>query len=483
MGMRTKGTRGALTRRDMLRYGAAAVGGMALVACGHPSASTPTSTTASKSTASPAVHPTVRLVGNFPGVQAGSAAAAEIGKAFTRAYPHIEVDQPNPQTSYNILTTLIVAGKAPDFFTTSYMIVMSLWYSKAFLDLTPYVNTPEGKALIADFPAGLAAGQRIPDGPIPGLAYKACPAGVYYNADMFKSKHVAPPAAGYTWDDYRAMCLQVVDPASHVWGTGGDMYSLSLEAAPAWGTEWVPVNNPMVLNYNPQIVAAETLLQELRYVDNTFMPGHLMNWSTSFSNGQMATIRQNSYSLVPYAQAIGSSFNWGTAPEPAGPARTASSLATQPWSIVSTTKHPDSCWDVILWGHSEEFWTLLFNNQGTDIPPQKSMAALWRSSMLKTYPRLLGHIDLTAWTDPIMNNTGILQYPFRYANDSAWSPWTDAVGFALTGNPPNGDKDVATTFEAASKLTAKLEQTAQQIAEQLQASKTTSKTSGGASNS
>jgi hypothetical protein len=307
--------------------------------------------------------------------------------------------------------------------------------------------------------------------------------GVYYNADMFTSKHAPVPAAGYTYDDFRSMCLQVADPANNVWGTGGDMYRLSMELAPSWGTEWVPANNPVVLNYNQQIVAAETVPQQMRYVDNTFMPGHLMNWDTSFPNGQMATIRQNSYSLVQYAQAIGSSFSWGTAPEPAGPVRTTSSLATQPWSIVSTTKHPDSCWDVILWGHSEEFWTLVFKNRCTDIPPQKSMAALWRSSMLKTYARQIGHLDLTAWTDPIVNNTGIVQNPFRYANESAWSPWSDAVGFALLGNPPNGDKDVATTFKAASQETAQIEQAAQKVAEQLQGSKSTSKTSAGASNS
>ena len=103
--------------------------------------------------------------------------------------------------------------------------------------------------------------------------------------------------------------------------------------------------------------------------------------------------------------------------------------------------------------------------------------------MLKTYPRQVGHLDLTAWTDPIDHNTGILQYPFLYANDSAWSPWSDAVQNCLTGTPPNGDKNVASQFKAASHLTAIIENSAKQMAEQLQGSKTSSKTNAGSSNS
>ena len=473
-------TMGTMTRRDILRYGAAAVGGLALVACGQPSANSPTSTKGSKSPASPAVHPTIRLVGNFPGVAPGSAVAAALGRAFTRAYPRIEIEQPTGGSpASNLLVTLIAAGKAPDFFVTTAPNMFGIYHQHGILDLTPYFSTPQGKALMADIPAGVFAGMQIPGGAILGVAYKADPMGVYYNADMFKSKHAAPPAAGYTYDDFRSMCLQVADPANHVWGTGGDMYRLSMELAPSWGTEWVPANNPVVLNYNQQIVAAETLPQQMRYVDNTFMPGHLMNWDTSFPNGQMATIRQNSYSLVPYAKAIGNSFSWNTAPVPAGPARTAAQVSINPWSIVSSTKNPDACWDVIYWGHSEEFWNLVIP-VSQDIPPQKSLATLWRNIVGKQYRSLLGHLDLTVWTDPVVNDTGIVQSVFRYANYQAWSPWADAVGYCLTGNPPNGDKDVATSFQTASQQTAQIELAAQQIAEHLQASKTTPKTSAAA---
>ena len=476
-----------LSRRDILRFGAAAVGGMALVACGHPSAathrststSTPTSTTVSKSTSSPAVHPTIRLVGNFPGATDATVAAA-LSKAFTQANPRIEVHQPTAGAPpAQKLLTLIEAGQAPDFFTTSDEITFGLYDNNALVDLTPYVNTTQGKALMADIPAGIIAGEQIPGGALPGIAYKADPSGIYYNADMFQSKHVSVPAAGYTWNDFRTMMQQVADPANNVYGTSGDMYSIALEVAPAWGTEWIPADNPTTLNYNQLIVQGITLIQNMRYVDNTFMPGRILNWNTSFPNGQLATLRQGSYSLAAYAGAIKNSFSWNTAPEPAGPAGVASSLSTQPWSIVSSTKQPDACWQVILFGHSEAFWNLVIPGSG-DIPPQKSMTALWRSIMGKN--PLLSHIDLTSWTDPVDNNTGILQPVFKYFNQKAWNPWSNAVSNCLTGTPPvSGDQNVASQFQAASVQTAAYENAVAAVWEQLHGKSSSSSSSSSSS--
>ncbi len=444
--------RSAWSRRNILRGSAAlALGGApaVLVACGS-AANKPSPTHSSSSTVAPAVHKTIRLVGNFPHLPNNPAIVGQVLKAFTKANPRIEITPQKSPPPAQKLVALVEAGQAPDFFVTTNPFVSALFQAKAVIDLSHYAKLNRSASMMRDIPSSILDAQRTTSGQQMAIPSKAATNGVFYNADAFRAAHVPLPTPTWTYQDFRNAALRLTNASKKVWGTGGDPWKFSLENAVGWGSEWVPPNNPVTLNYNSKIVAGETYIQDLRYVDKSWMPGSIMNWSKSFPSAQMMTIRQNSYSLLAYGKAINGSFRWNTAPVPAGPARQAVSVSINGWMITSSSKNPDAAWEAVLFGHSPTFWNIVIPVSGT-IPPQLSMLASWRSIMSKH--SVLKGVDLTAWTDPITKNTLTVQPVFKYDNGHAWHWWGNAVGNCLTGTPPKGDTNVASTFKAASVAT------------------------------
>lgn len=442
---------GSVSRRGFLRTGAAlALGGagLTLAACGTKTSAL-TSTAASTSTAAPAVHKTIRLTGNFPHVP-NATVAAEVLKAFTKANPHIEITPQKTPPPAQKLATLVEAGQAPDFFVTTNAFVSTLFQAKAVIDLSQYTKLNRSGPMMRDIPSSLLAAQRTGSGQQMAIPSKAATMGVYYNVDGFRAAHIPLPTAAWTYTDYRDALLRLTNATKKIWGGGGDPWRFSVENAVAWGSAWVPPSNPVTLNYNAQIVAGETFIQNLRYVDKSWMPGSIMNWSKSFPSGQMMTIRQNSYSLLAYGQAVNGAFHWSTAPVPSGPARQAVSVSPNGWMITTSSKNPDAAWEAVLFGHSPAFWNIVMPVQGT-IPPQISLLPTWRKVM--SAQAVLKGVDLTAWTDPIAKDTLTVQPVFKYDNGHAWHWWGNAVGSCLTGTPPKGDANVASTFKAAAVAT------------------------------
>ena len=436
---------GSLGRRAFIRGAGAAVlvgiGG-GLVACAK---TTTASTTANKSTST--VKQTVNLAVAVPHAPTASAIAAVVA-AFQKAHPEIQLSVPQSPSSTSKLITAVEAGQAPDVALTTTPNVFTLWDANAVLDLSHYLAQ---SSIAKDFPSTILNGTKLPTGQLPGIASKAATDGLYYNVDAFTSAHLALPTPEWTQDNFRSAALSLTSTSRNVYGTGGDPWKFSLENAVGWGSEWVPTANPVTLNYNNQIVQGETFIQALRYLDKSWMPGSIMNWSTSFPTGQMATIRQNSYSLLTYGIAIGSSFKWSTTTIPLGPARRAVQVSLFPWMITSKSKNPDAAWTYIEWClSSPDYWNIVIPAQGT-IPPVLSQLSLWESLMGQN--AILKGVDLSSWTLPIKENTICVQPVFKYKNSTAWNWWGNAVGNCMTGSPPKGDMDVATQFQAAATAT------------------------------
>ena len=435
----------SLGRRAFLRGAGAAVlvgigGGLA--ACAK---TTTPSTTANKSTST--VKQTVNLAVAVPHAPTASAVAAVVA-AFEKAHPGIQLSVPQSPSSTSKLITAVEAGQAPDVAVTTTPNVFRLWDAKAVLDLSHYLAQ---SSIANDFPSTILSATKLPTGQLPGIASKAATDGLYYNVDAFKAAHLALPTPEWTQDDFRSAALSLTSTSRNVYGTGGDPWKYSVENAVAWGSSWVPAANPVTLNYNQQIVQGETFIQDLRYVDKSWMPGSIMNWNTSFPSGQMATIRQNSYSLLSYGIGIGSSFKWSTTSIPVGPARRAVQVSLVPWMITANSQNPDAAWTYIEWClSSPDYWNIVIPAQGT-IPPVLSQLSRWES-LIGQSPVLKG-VDLSSWTLPITENTIVIQPVFKYNNSNAWNWWGNAVGNCLTGNPPSGDMDVATQFQAAATAT------------------------------
>jgi ABC-type glycerol-3-phosphate transport system substrate-binding protein len=434
-----------LGRRAFLRGAGAAVlvgigGGLA--ACAK---TTTADTTTNKSTST--VKQSVTL--NVPVPHAPTpAVTAAVVAAFQKTHPGIQLSVPGNPPSAQSLVTQVEAGQAPDVFATTTPFIFSLFGSKAIIDLSHYLaQSPIAK----EFPSAILDATTLPTGQLPGIASKAATNGLYYNVDAFQAAHVSLPTPEWTQDDYRSAILKMTNANRKIYGGGGDPWKFSLENAIGWGSAWVPASNPVTLNYNSEILAGETFIQQLRYQDKSWMPGSIMNWSTSFPTGQMMTIRQNSYSLLSYGTAIGSSFKWNTTTIPKGPSRRAVDVSLTPLTITSSSKNPDAAWTYIEWClSSPDYWNIIIPAQGT-IPPVLSQLSRWQSLIGQN--SVLKGVDLSSWTLPLTENTAITQPVFKYNNSTAWNWWGNAVGNCMTGTPPKGEMDVATQFQAAATAT------------------------------
>src|SRR3954451_91194 len=116
------------------------------------------------------------------------------------------------------MTAALAGGKYPDMVYIFGPNVADLARSPKALDLTDAVKRP-GWNWNDFYPA--ARNAVTVDGRIRGVPSVIDSLAVVYNKQLFAKAGIAPPKAGWTWDDYRAIAKRLTNGGSGTFGTGG----------------------------------------------------------------------------------------------------------------------------------------------------------------------------------------------------------------------------------------------------------------------
>jgi multiple sugar transport system substrate-binding protein len=206
------------------------------------STSAPAPTAAAAPTGASAAQPeSATLTFAFPDDATSSAAALAQIAAYTAEHPQVQVlAKPLPAADYARQLLGSLDTGAPDLFASADSLVPALIKRRAALDLQTLL-AGQSALKSGDFePSALAAWQRGPA--LYGLPTEAVPQVLFYNQDLFEAAGVAPPAPGWTWDDWLAKAKQLTVRANDsdtisrygtaltqwsamVWGNGGELLS------------------------------------------------------------------------------------------------------------------------------------------------------------------------------------------------------------------------------------------------------------------
>ena len=209
-----------------------------------PAAQAPTTAPVATSAPAPAAAATpesATLTFAFPDDASSSAAALAQIAAYTADHADVQVlAKPLPAADYTRQLLGSLDTGAPDLFVSVDSLAPALIKRKAALDLQTLL-AGQSALKSGDFePSALAAWQRGPA--LYGLPSEAVPQVLFYNQDLFEAAGVAPPAPGWTWDDWLAKAKQLTVRANDsdtisrygtaltqwsamVWGNGGELLS------------------------------------------------------------------------------------------------------------------------------------------------------------------------------------------------------------------------------------------------------------------
>ena len=134
---------------------------------------------------------------------------SEVNHAIARfkiRYPNVEIKvQYTPTASWaeyiNQLMNALSSGESPDVLNIATEGVATLVGRNLLYDLSDILATdPDAKELLADVEPNLLNALRY-NGKLDLLPTEWNTVVVFYNTDMFQEAGIAPPAAGWTWDD------------------------------------------------------------------------------------------------------------------------------------------------------------------------------------------------------------------------------------------------------------------------------------------
>jgi len=122
---------------------------------------------------------------------------------FEASHPGVTINalETPPEFDTQLLVDL-AAGTAPDIWNQDASTLARLVDSGYVLDMNECVNLVPEFNLDRFFPSVLAIHQREAGGPIYGVPNDFTPMVIYYNTKSFENAKVAPPQAGWTWDDF-----------------------------------------------------------------------------------------------------------------------------------------------------------------------------------------------------------------------------------------------------------------------------------------
>ncbi|MGX7671407.1 ABC transporter substrate-binding protein [Plantactinospora sp. DSM 117369] len=319
-----------------------------------------------------------------PVAEANNKAAAD---GFVAKHPGVKITLTpvageNWGSYYANLATLIASGNRPDLMTISGEGAQFVHANKLVLPINSYLDSdPEAKALVDDIAPGLIKGFTV-DGDIVTLSYGWNDMVVYYNTDVFKQAGLEPPAADWTWDDFKATAKALSKDTN---GDGKtDQYGFT------WASnEIFPGIMPWVANSGgnltsddvcratvdtPQVNKAVSFLQGLITEGIAPAPMPMSDVFTRFQNGQVAMFGAGRWPIASFVPAGFKAFDIQLYPK-GDTYKTVFGGAGYP--ILKSSKNPDLAWEFqkfTVSDESEKAYVGTPDKPGDSIPSRRSVA-------------------------------------------------------------------------------------------------------------
>jgi multiple sugar transport system substrate-binding protein len=323
------------------------------VAAGAPA--TPASPTSGASagsapaTAAAAPSSQAALTFAFPDDAANARAAAELIRAYTAANPSVQVTpMPLPANDYPKQLLDRLGAGAPDLFVGADAQAPALIKRNAVLDLHSLLAG--GSSLKAsDFhPTALVAWQR--GDALYGLPTDVTPQVLFYNQDLFEAAGVAPPAPGWTWDDWVAAAKKLTIRSGGTVSRYGT--TLTQWAAMVWsnGGELLSADGKQTLLDEPAAAEGVQFAADMVNVHKVAPPPKDAGGPDPMAlfQSQQAAMMPGASSLASVLLAAKLPFKWAIAPLPA--ARTpVSPVSISGLFVSSQSKNQPAALDFAAW--------------------------------------------------------------------------------------------------------------------------------------
>ncbi|MFC6081263.1 ABC transporter substrate-binding protein [Sphaerisporangium aureirubrum] len=319
-----------------------------------------------------------------PAAESGNKATAD---AFMKAHSDVKVTLTpvtgeNWGTYYANVATLIASGKHPDLMVISGEGAQFVHANKLVQPINAYLDKdPAAKAITGDIAQGLIDGFTV-KGDIVTLTYGWNDMVVYYNTDVFKKAGIDPPAADWTWDDFKAIAKKLTKDTD---GDGKpDQYGFT------WASnEIFPGIMPWVANAGgnltsddvcaatadtPQVTKAVTFLKDMIDEGTAPAPMPMSDVFTRFQNGQVAMFGAGRWPIGTFVPAGFTAFDIQLYPK-GDTYKTVFGGAGYP--ILKSSQNPDLAWEYQKFTVSDEIekqYVGTPDKPGDSIPSRRSVA-------------------------------------------------------------------------------------------------------------
>ncbi len=264
-------------------------------------------------------------------------------------------------------------------------------------DLDPFIDKmPDGQAWLGKFYPLLVDsfrydGHQSGRGPLYGVPKDFTTMVMFVNTDLFAKAGLAVPFGGWTWDEFEEDCKKISALSSSKDATGRT-YGAVLN------TSWPAVLQNIIQTFggdffngsdfrnvtlgSPESIAAMTMVQRVRFVDNTVYhatgPSEKDNGYQLFFTGKVGCLGPVGRWETPHFRGTGpgdpgiSEFNWDIVPLP-HEKQTVSDIAVVAWTMSSATKHPKQAFDLLQFLCGEEGQEMV-GKLGLAVPSMKAIA-------------------------------------------------------------------------------------------------------------
>ncbi len=296
------------------------------------------------------------------------------------------------------LSTMLVAGVAPDIFELWGWFATDWAQNGLLLDLRPFVRRDMTRNDIADIFPGDWEATFLRFGKFKGEQYafpRYTNVGVtYYNVDKLNNAglediYTLAQKGGWTFDVFReyARKLTYVDEKGQR-RFGADIKIGGVERltglVASFGGRLFSFDTLAYALDEPNALAALQFHQRLMHDDQSIprrtAPGDLKN----FSAGAIAIDLEGSHAVPYRIREIGNSFSWKMAPWPAGPGGRISWAAGDKYAINRQTKHPEAAW---------KFLKFLTSTQGAIAHARYAGLAPYRRSAMRAYIEMYPNVN------------------------------------------------------------------------------------------
>lgn len=272
---------------------------------------------------------------------------------------------------YTKLNTLLNAGSdAPDIFEVGYENFPEYASKGLLLNLNDIIA--KDKSFKPESLKKLAYDAYKYDNKQMGICtdFSACV--LYYNKDLFDSKHVAYPTADWTWTDELAAAQKLTDISKGIWGTVAPLqtYEFYKTIAQNGGSFWGSDGKTLTLNSKENVDALQWMLDKSskynvqpKFTSDIFTQPNAD--LSAFKAGKIAMFRSGTWNIGDFTKNC--SFKWDIALEP-GNTQKAHHFFSNATVAYKGTKNADAAWKFMKYMATDSYVVNTRISKGWSVP-------------------------------------------------------------------------------------------------------------------